>query len=236
MASGVCVANAYNGLILWGQSDTLVEANTIAGCLGSAITVREGHAVTLTGNTLRDLWWGSGIGLSGADHAVLSNTVTSQWEGTAINVGGEGHRVAQNTVSDIRSNAFAPNGRGHTMLSNTVASADTGLVLNEACQNLMAGNRFSRIWGAATEIFLAPQLRGNSFYHNSFVDNTVQAADHSGAQWDSQGRGNYWSVYTGRDANHHGIGHPLNPIPPSGADPYPLVLPHTSLSERGAAP
>jgi hypothetical protein len=64
----------------------------------------------------------------------------------------------------------------------------------------------------------------NDFYRNNFVNNAIQTSAGSGANaWSIGGQGNYWSDYTGVDANHDGIGDTPYLISPIGQDNYPLM-------------
>jgi parallel beta-helix repeat protein len=67
----------------------------------------------------------------------------------------------------------------------------------------------------------------NKVFHNSFIDNPIQAylANSENNIWDgdySQG-GNYWSDYNGTDSNGDGIGDDPYVIDENNQDKYPLM-------------
>ncbi|MGB9454909.1 MAG: NosD domain-containing protein [Bryobacteraceae bacterium] len=65
---------------------------------------------------------------------------------------------------------------------------------------------------------------GNRIEGNAFLGNTQNATDGgSNNSWDNGRTGNFWSDYTGKDANHDGIGDTPYPVPPSGTDRFPLM-------------
>jgi len=66
-------------------------------------------------------------------------------------------------------------------------------------------------------------------YHNNFVDNLDNAYSNSTGTWDNDypSGGNYWSDYTGTDANHDGIGDVPYAIRGDHTDRYPLMGPLT---------
>lgn len=65
--------------------------------------------------------------------------------------------------------------------------------------NYVMDNSLLGIWAEA--------VYGNLIYHNNFINNTIQAGlANSANRWDDGLEGNYWSDYTGADANHDGIG------------------------------
>jgi parallel beta-helix repeat protein len=64
-------------------------------------------------------------------------------------------------------------------------------------------------------------------YHNNFVSNLDSAYSNSTGTWDNgyPYGGNYWSDYTGTDANHDGIGDVPYAIRGDHTDRYPLMRP-----------
>jgi parallel beta-helix repeat protein len=68
----------------------------------------------------------------------------------------------------------------------------------------------------------------NTFYHNNFINNLVQAQSFAPTtKWDNGAEGNYWSSYKGMDLNGDGIGDTALPYSEGrGADDYyPLIEP-----------
>ena len=66
----------------------------------------------------------------------------------------------------------------------------------------------------------------NKFYHNRFMNNTVQASiDGSENKWDNDypSGGNYWSDYNGTDANGDFIGDTPYQVDENNADMYPFM-------------
>ena len=71
-----------------------------------------------------------------------------------------------------------------------------------------------------------------SVFENSFVDNAVQARINMSncvIDWSKNQRGNYWSDYTGIDANNDGIGDTPYAIGSENYDNYPLMAPFELL-------
>lgn len=71
----------------------------------------------------------------------------------------------------------------------------------------------------------------NKFYHNNFIDNGCQVCNSvppPANTWDDgyPSGGNYWSNYTGVDANGDGIGDTPYVIDASNKDNYPLINPY----------
>lgn len=76
---------------------------------------------------------------------------------------------------------------------------------------------------------------GNTFYHNSFVNNSRQvvsdfhdpfsapSGSHSINIWDNGFEGNYWSDYDGTDTNPDGIGDTPHVIDSNNTDDHPLM-------------
>jgi parallel beta-helix repeat protein len=78
------------------------------------------------------------------------------------------------------------------------------------------------------------QSSNNVFYHNNFINNSRQVVDESWDRlevppsvnvWDDDypSGGNYWSNYTGVDADNDGIGETAHAIDANNTDRYPLM-------------
>jgi parallel beta-helix repeat protein len=80
----------------------------------------------------------------------------------------------------------------------------------------------------------------NTFYHNNFLDNAIQAYENHRVYWwwlqndtyysegntfDNGEEGNYWSDYTGVDEDGDGIGETPHPVYENFTDRYPLTTP-----------
>jgi parallel beta-helix repeat protein len=243
---GNTVAGCYQGMSWDDQSNSLIGDNQVKDCIGWGINVG-GSGITVTGNTIADIWSHSGIGIGGANHAVLSNTITNvdsvSW-GWGINGNGEGHQIADNVISNVRGIAIGLNGVGHNMFGNIVTDSYWGLALS-LYSSTVANNRLSNIswWvtvgdssgnlitgntihNAYAGFSFNEQAADNILYHNNFINVSMPGYDAGVNQWDYNGRGNYWSDYTGVDANSDGIGDTPYAILPNGVDRYPLMAPY----------
>jgi nitrous oxidase accessory protein NosD len=112
-----------------------------------------------------------------------------------------------------------------------------GIVLREdSNDNIISQNYVAKNgYGICFQPFLNNAVSGSlrfSVSENSFVDNAVQARINMSncvIDWSKNHRGNYWSDYTGDDANNDGIGDTPYAISNENYDNYPLMAPFEAL-------
>ena len=123
----------------------------------------------------------------------------------------------------------------NTVTGNTIKGGNVGIFLAES-PNTVVGNH---IEDNTEGIFLGPlpdthKKVYNILYHNSFVNNTIQAYDcectdphtiqHQNI-WDNGTCGNYWNDYNGVDVDGDGIGDTPYSVSSDDVDMYPLMAP-----------
>lgn len=102
---------------------------------------------------------------------------------------------------------------GSRLEGNLLVGNRAGVFLDNSPQSVgieqtFEGNLFA--YNQIGVLFL-PSVKGNVFWGNAFVDNTVQVAVQGGGRfagnvWTRNGVGNYWSDYAGYDADEDGFG------------------------------
>jgi len=106
----------------------------------------------------------------------------------------------------------------HTITYNRIRLCGWAIELTRSLGNTLTGNWLQEnTYG----VYLSFSSL-NTVYHNNFIQNTIQAFANADNTWDWQQEGNYWSDYTGVDADDDGIGDTPYPIIP-GYDNYPLM-------------
>jgi parallel beta-helix repeat protein len=162
--------------------------------------------------------------------------------------------VFNNTISETRNVQFHPTagirvdgGGSNTIKGNNVINNYCGMYFLETQNNLIVGNNIENssnpdksgygivFWGASN----------NTIYHNSFINNDVQAYDDSFNSpfsvntWDNgyPSGGNYWNDYQTKYPNakmidNSGLGDKPYVIDSKNTDRYPLMEPFNVASPR----
>jgi parallel beta-helix repeat protein len=203
---GFTMQNASNGVISHAQNVT-VDNNLMINCENS------GLQVTATSNTIRNNFF--------------KNC------GTAALFYGDNHIIEQNTFMNNRgwSIQLSYGSSNNKVAGNIIINNDgTGIFLQSSHNNTISANALMN----NLEGIRIGYSTGNLIFHNNLVNNTRQVFIDPGninTVWDFgyPSGGNYWSDYSGVDANGDGIGDAPYPIDENNQDRYPLMKPWTNI-------
>jgi len=98
----------------------------------------------------------------------------------------------------------------------------------ESDNNTIFNNNFSFGWWANP--FIEGSSKNTIFGNNFFMPKGLEITDYGSNNWNSSEKGNYWSTYTGVDANGDQIGDTHFAIPLNSTDFLPLISPLLTTS------
>jgi len=198
------------------------------GGSGIAVTLLPGASgSTVAGIVITD--WDQGVFIKNCSDCKIYDNIISlmDYSGMAL----EGNNAANNFIysNTFQDNSIAINltesSTGNTIHSNAISLNDIGLDLVESSGNTIYANTISE---NAVGINMS-NSNDNTIYWNNFESNTQQVilTNSLGNVWDNgyPSGGNYWSNYTGEDANGDGIGDTPHEIDANNIDRYPLMEP-----------
>ena len=185
------------------------------------------------------------IALFGINNIISScNMDSSFWN---IKVFANNNSILRNHFNVSYSAITLTSANGNSIEDNTITDYWIGISLYESTQNKIVSNlafncsqnalrlesystnnTFTRnMFSNCSQGVNADATSGaNKLYHNRFINNTVQASiGGSENKWDNDypSGGNYWSDYSGTDANGDFIGDTPYTIDENNADMYPFM-------------
>jgi len=158
---------------------------------------------------------------------VYENNMTSNYGGIELGYS-SGNSISRNNVANNYCGIYLYSSSGNNASKNSVVNNTYGIYIHEFStdSNVYENNVNNNTYG----IWLM-NASLNRIYHNNFVENSQQVSvDPSNNAlyaniWDDgyPSGGNYWSNYTGIDANVDGIGDSNCTIDTNNNDRYPLM-------------
>jgi len=199
-----------HGIYLESSSNNSITGNIIIRnpLYGVALTYSSNNNI-VSGNYIEDNSIGIGVEYSSNYNSIAGNSILENLHGIALLTSCNNNTVSGNNITNNQYDAFHLIwSSNNTISGNNIANNNRGIYLYD--------------------------FADNRIYHNNFIDNTQQVYDYS---WDHQeysnsinswddgypSGGNYWSNYTGVDANMDGIGDSSYEIDPDNVDHYPLM-------------
>jgi parallel beta-helix repeat protein len=214
---------------------------TLTGNINSASEgiwiARSNVVIDGAGFTLQGPGVSGGSNLKGVYLFEVSNITVKNLKVRSFHYGFYVNNASSNTFywNDATNNVFDGFNVGfyasnNNMSWNNVSSnLRYGIVIYQpTSNNLVTWNNIENNgWGTPLNYGILIYSSGNTVHHNSFVNNAIQAGmGVSGFPnaWDNgyPSGGNYWSNYTGPDANGDGIGDTPYTIDSVNQDRYPL--------------
>jgi len=184
----------------------------------------------IIGNRIANNTWMGGVYVQyGAQNIIQDNIFCNNRQGiylywyTSIN-----NLVINNSIMNSQSYGIEIwYSKNNTISGNVLKSNYEGIRLSwEAVNNSIFENTlWDNYVGVSLSCDIGDESSDNSFYHNNFLDNTNQVTSfNSISTWDDgyPSGGNYWSDYTGVDADGDGIGDTPYIVDGDSQDNYPL--------------
>ncbi|MHA2428064.1 MAG: right-handed parallel beta-helix repeat-containing protein [Candidatus Hermodarchaeia archaeon] len=239
--------NVTNGILLKGRTGVTIKNCRVTGFTfgfhldssngntlqentatnnGDGFVLWESDGNSLQGNTANDYVF-SGFALSSSsDNILRDNTANGSGDDLSAGFGlGRAFRntFQRNTANDNEDGFTLEESDGNIFQGNTVNNnTRSGFMVGYSSNNTLTGNTVSNntieIWWGSN----------NRIYHNNFVNNIKQInIENTENTWDDgyPSGGNYWSDYTGVDANGDGIGDTPYVIDEDNVDQFPLMAP-----------
>jgi parallel beta-helix repeat protein len=231
------IINTHGAIAISYSDNIIITGNDISNN-SWGISIKSSSNCNLTNNYI---FGGiTGIYFTNSNNNIISNNcIQSAWNKGIFLSKCNYNDITDNTVSDSDFGIWLWNASFNNISKNTISSIEfEGIYLREACmQNIITeniltdcGESISHFYIRLIAITADIPPSNNIIYHNNFIDNNAQEElafdDGIDNLWDNGKEGNYWSDYSGSDANGDGIGDSPYKVDSDTYDYYPLMNPY----------
>lgn len=205
------VARRGDAIRMWESHRTVVEQNVVDGARDLVLWFSDD--VTIRGNLVSNGRYG--LHFMYSDRATIEENALIDNSVGAFLMYSEGLRLRRNLISGNN----GPSGYGvglkdmdgSRLEDNLLVGNRAGVFLDNSPRSVEQTFEGNLIAYNQIGVLFLPSVRGNAFWNNTFLDNTVQVGVQGGGQfggntWTRDGIGNYWSDYAGYDADGDGFG------------------------------
>jgi len=237
--NNTCIWNNNRAIGLYSSNDDTLTNNTCSNS-HDGIWLYSTSGNTLSNNTCSNAWYGICLEYSGG-FTISGNNCSNNGYGIELYFS-SGNTISNNSCfSNWGEGMHLDQSHGNTLSNNNCSDNVVGILIYFSNDNNLSYNTCSS--NSQYGIYLAILTSGNTISNNIFIGNNgasstydpshVQGGDDgTNNRWNStDGYGNYWSDWTGPDADMDGIVDvPYDIAGSAGAkDYYPLTTPLNSL-------